>query len=391
MSRARLIRTCRELMVKQYARRNASQSTMREAEGVLDPEILTIGFARRFATYKRATLLLKDPERLKKIINDPERPIQIIFAGKAHPKDREGKDIIRQLIAFAKTPELRQRIVFLEDYDINVTRNLIQGADVWLNTPRRPMEACGTSGMKAAVNGVLNVSVLDGWWCEGYRKDRGWAIGNGEEYDDHGYQDMVDSYALYNLLENDVIPCFYDRKNGESPEKWIQMMKASMKMALDHYCTHRMVLEYDKKFYQPALESYRTFTDDGAEKARQMLAQKKRLMSLWNNIQVKEPARKNNGPFRIGESFQISAEIFLGDIRPEEVLVELYYGKLRAFDTLLSGMTLKMEVEKELGQGKYLYSCSLLCEASGGFGFTVRVSPNGDGFLRFTSGLITWA
>ncbi len=391
MSRARLIRTCRELMVKQYARRNASQSTMREAEGVLDPEILTIGFARRFATYKRATLLLKDPERLKKIINDPERPIQIIFAGKAHPKDREGKDIIRQLIAFAKTPELRQRIVFLEDYDINITRNLIQGVDVWLNTPRRPMEACGTSGMKAAVNGVLNVSVLDGWWCEGYRKDRGWAIGNGEEYDDHGYQDMVDSYALYNLLENDVIPCFYDRKNGESPEKWIQMMKASMKMALDHYCTHRMVLEYDKKFYQPALESYRTFTDDGAENARQMLAQKKRLMSLWNNIQVKEPARKNNGPFRIGESFQISAEIFLGDLRPEEVLVELYYGKLRAFDTLLSGMTLKMEVEKELGQGKYLYSCSLLCEASGGFGFTVRVSPNGDGFLRFTSGLITWA
>ncbi len=291
MSRARLIRTCRELMVRQYGRRNAPQSTMREAEGVLDPEILTIGFARRFATYKRATLLLKDPERLKKIINDPDRPVQIIFAGKAHPKDREGKDIIRQLIEFAKDPELRQRIVFLEDYDINVTRYLVQGADVWLNTPRRPMEACGTSGMKAAINGVLNVSVLDGWWCEGYREDRGWAIGNGEEYDDHEYQDMVDSYALYNLLENDVIPCFYDRKNGESPEKWTKMMKASMKMALEHYCTHRMVLEYDQKFYQPAIESYQTFTRNNAEKAKQMLAQKKRLMGLWKNIQVKEPQR----------------------------------------------------------------------------------------------------
>lgn len=391
MSRARLIRTCRELMVKQYGRRNASQSTMREAEGVLDPEILTIGFARRFATYKRATLLLKDPERLKKIINDPDRPVQIIFAGKAHPKDREGKDIIRQLIAFAKDPELRQRIVFLEDYDINVTRNLIQGADVWLNTPRRPMEACGTSGMKAAINGVLNVSVLDGWWCEGYREDRGWAIGNGEEYDDHEYQDMVDSYALYNLLENDVIPSFYDRKNGESPEKWTKMMKESMKMALDDYCTHRMVLEYNQKFYKPAIESYETFTRNNAENAKQMLAQKKRLMNLWQSIQVKEPTREYNGPFRIGESFQISAEVSLGEIRPEEVLVELYYGKLRTIDTLLPGMTQTMEVEKELGPGTYHYSCLLPCASSGRFGFTVRVSPKGDDFLRFTSGLITWA
>jgi starch phosphorylase len=391
MSRARLIRTCRELMVRQYGRRNAPQSTMRDAEGVLDPDILTIGFARRFATYKRATLLLKDPERLKKIINDPDKPVQIIFAGKAHPKDGEGKEIIRQLIAFAKDPEVRQRIVFLEDYDINVTRTLIQGADIWLNTPRRPMEACGTSGMKAAVNGVLNVSVLDGWWCEGFREDRGWAIGNGEEYDDHEYQDMVDSYALYNLLENDVIPCFYDRKNGESPGKWTSMMKASMKMALEHYCTHRMVLEYDRKFYQPALESYRTFTQNDTEKARQMLAQKKRLVDMWKDIQVKEPVREHDGPFRIGESFQISAEISLGEIRPEEVLVELYYGKLRAIDTLLPGMTQAMEVEKELGQGTYLYSCLLPCASSGRFGFTVRVSPKGDDFLRYTPGLITWA
>jgi starch phosphorylase len=328
--------------------------------------------------------------RLKKIINDPDKPVQIIFAGKAHPKDREGKDIIRQLIAFAKDPELRHRIVFLEDYDINVTRNLVQGADIWLNTPRRPMEACGTSGMKAAINGVLNVSVLDGWWCEGYREDRGWAIGNGEEYEDHEYQDMVDSYALYNLLENDVIPCFYERKNGKSPTKWISMMKASMKMALKHYCTHRMVLEYDQKFYQPAFGSYRKFTQDGAEKAKQMLTQKKRLLNLWKNIQVKVPDRKHNGPFRIGESFQISAEISLGEIRPEEVLVELYYGKLRSVDTLLSGMTQVMEVEEELNKGTYLYSCFLPCEASGGFGFTVRVNPKGDDFLRFTPGLITW-
>jgi len=286
---------------------------------------------------------------------------------------------------------LRHRIIFLENYDMNVTRNLVQGVDIWLNTPRRPMEACGTSGMKAAINGVLNVSVLDGWWCEGYREDRGWAIGNGEEYDDHEYQDMVDSYALYNLLENDVIPCFYDRKNGESPERWIQMMKASMKMALKHFCTHRMVLEYEQKFYQPAIESYRAFTQNEAESAKQTLAQRKRLMHLWKDIQVKEPAKKNSGPFRIGESIQVSVEVSLGEIRPEEVLVELYYGKLRSIDMLMSGMTQVMEVEKELDQGTYLYSCLLPCESSGRFGFTVRVSPKGDGFLRFTPGLITWA
>jgi len=327
---------------------------------------------------------------MEKIINHPNKPVQIIFAGKAHPKDSEGKEIIRQLTVFARDPEVRHRIVFLEDYDINITRNLVQGADVWLNTPRRPLEACGTSGMKAAINGVLNVSVLDGWWCEGYREDRGWAIGNGEEYDDPDYQDMVDSYALYNLLENDVIPSFYDRKNGETPEKWTRMMKASMKMALDHYCTHRMVMAYDEKFYQPAFKRYKHIIRNEAVEAGQLLAQKKRLVDLWNDIQLKEPVREHNGPFRIGESFKIFAEVSLGDIRPEEVLVELYYGKMRTIDTLLSGNTQTMEVAEELGQGTYRFSCLLPCDTSGRFGFTVRVSPMGDDFLRFTPGLITW-
>jgi len=391
MSRARLVRTCRELMVRQYGRRNAPQSVMQDAESVLDPDILTIGFARRFATYKRATLILKDPQRLKKIITDPDKPVQIIFAGKAHPKDNEGKAIIKKLIEFAKDPDLRHRIVFLEDYDTNITRNLVQGADIWLNTPRRPLEACGTSGMKAAVNGVLNVSVLDGWWCEGYAEDRGWAIGSGEEYDDHEYQDMVDSYALYNLLENDVIPAFYDRRNGETPEKWTHMMKASMKMVIDDFCTHRMVMDYRQKFYQPALENFETITQKNAEKAGQMLAQKKRLTRLWKAIQVKEPSRKGDGPFRIGESFKITTEVFLGDIRPEDVRVELYFGELRSVDTLLSGNTQNMEVEADLGQGAYRYACLLPCNTSGRFGFTVRVRPQGDAFLRFTPGLIAWA
>ena len=391
MSRARLIRNCRALMVRQYGRRNAPQAVMRSAETVLDQDVLTIGFARRFASYKRATLLLKDTERLKALITSESMPVQFIFAGKAHPKDQEAKEIVKGLIEFARDETVRHRIVFLEDYDINVARYLIQGADIWLNTPRRPMEACGTSGMKAAINGVLNVSILDGWWCEGYREDRGWAIGNGEEYPDHEYQDMVDSHALYNLLENDVIPTFYDRKNGEIPVKWVRMMKASMKMAMDHFCTHRMVQEYEKKFYIEAGENSKVFLAEGAQKAKQMLKQRQRLISMWKHIKINPPARKEAGPFVIGESFLVTAEVVLGDIRPEEVEVEVYYGKLKAVDKLSESRTQHMEVEKNLGDGRYIYACRLKCDFAGQFGFTVRVFPTGDDYLKFTPGLISWA
>jgi starch phosphorylase len=391
MSRARLVRSCRALMVRQFGRRNAPQSVMRSAETVLDQEVLTIGFARRFASYKRATLLLKDPDRLKALITSEEMPVQFIFAGKAHPKDSEAKELVKRLIDFTRDEAVRQRIIFLEDYDINVGRYLTQGADVWLNTPRRPMEACGTSGMKAAINGVLNVSILDGWWCEGYREDRGWAIGNGEEYPDHEYQDMVDSHALYNVLENDVIPTFYDRKNGETPVKWTQMMKASMTMAMEHFCTHRMVQDYNTMFYKEAGENSKTFLAEGAQKAKQMLEQRRRLLSLWKHVKINPPVRKDAGFFIIGESFTVTAEITLGDIRPEEVDVELYYGNLIPTDKISSSLTQTMEVEQALENGRYMYACKLVCESAGRFGFTVRVTPKGDDYLKFTPGLISWA
>jgi starch phosphorylase len=390
MSRARLVRVCRGLMVRQYGRRNASQAVMREAETVLDPDILTIGFARRFATYKRATLLLKDLDRIDAILNSKERPVQIIFAGKAHPKDDQGKEIIKQIIEFAQRSKIRHRIVFLEDYDINVARNLVQGVDVWLNTPRRPMEACGTSGMKAAINGVLNVSVLDGWWCEGFSEETGWAIGGGEEYPDHDYQDMVDSQALYNLLENDVIPCFYESKNGRASERWTRMMKASMKMVLQQFCSHLMADRYTKRYYQAAAANYQTITGNAAEQAFQLLKQKQRLQDMWNKIGLKAPVPLQSGPFRVGEAFQIKTEIFLGKLTPEEVRVELYYGSLKSIDALAEGQTQIMEVHKDNGDGNYTYACRLPCEVSGRFGFTVRVTPEGDDHLRFTPGLIAW-
>ncbi len=391
MSRSRLIRICRKLMVKQYSRRNAPKKVIEEAETALDQEILTIGFARRFATYKRANLLLQNPDRLEAIIMDEERPVQFIFAGKAHPKDDQGKELIKLLIEFASRSGVRQRMVFLEDYDINIARHLKQGADVWLNTPRRPFEACGTSGMKAAVNGVLNLSILDGWWCEGYSEERGWRIGNGEEYGDPDYQDAVESQALYNTLENDVIPSFYDRKHGGLPDKWLGMMKASIKMGLHNFCSQIMVSKYTKKFYQTAASQFHALLTNEALAAKNKAAQHERLDLHWKDIRIAQPVPEKTGSFRVGESFKVTCEVDLGVLTPNEVEVEIYYGLVKSIDTLTSSDTEVMDVLEDRGNGKYLYGCTLTCRISGRYGFTARIIPQGDDWIRFAPGLISWA
>jgi starch phosphorylase len=391
MNRARLVRTCREQLIKQYNRRNAPRNVIEALESVLDPDVLTIAFARRFATYKRAHLLFKDPQRLEAIVNSAKCPAQFIFAGKAHPKDNEGKELIKKLFEFASQPELRDRIIFLEDYDMHLARHLFQGADVWLNTPRRPLEACGTSGMKAAINGVLNVSILDGWWCEGYTEERGWRIGNGEEYADHDYQDAVESQALYNVLENEVIPSFYDRKNGDLPGSWLKKMKASMKMAMEMFCSLRMVMDYNNRYYIPAAKRYDTLLGGQAEEARNLATQIKRLRSLWKDIEIRSPASKNHGPFHVGKNFEVTAEINLAELRPDEVDVEIYYGRMHSLEDLAVGHVEQMGVLEDRGNGYYLYGCSLTCQSSGRFGFTVRVAPRGDERVKSTPRLLTWA
>ena len=390
-NRSRLIRTCRRQLVKQYARRNAPRNVIEILESVLDQNSLTIAFARRFATYKRAHLLLQDPERLASIVNNKNYPVQIVFAGKAHPKDQEGKDLVKQLFQFASKPEVRDRIVFLEDYDMHLARHLLQGADVWLNTPRRPMEACGTSGMKAAINGVINVSILDGWWCEGFSEERGWRIGNGEEYEDHDYQDAIESQALYNVLENEVIPCFYDRGNGDLPNCWLQKMKASMKMAMEMFCSLRMVGEYEEHFYNPAAKRFDELVANNGEEARRLAEQIKKLRSVWQQIQIGAPIRQNIGPFRVGDAFQVTSEINLGELHPDEVDVELYFGHMKSLETLDESNVEPMNVQENRGNGQYLYGCSLSCKVSGRFGFTVRVKPRGDERLKSRPGLLTWA
>ncbi|MFZ7124865.1 MAG: alpha-glucan family phosphorylase [Desulfobacterales bacterium] len=391
LNRARLIRHCRKRMVEQHQRRNAPMGVMKEVENVLDQDILTIAFARRFATYKRATLLLKDPERLEAMITNEERPVQLIFAGKAHPQDNEGKGLIQRLIEFSQRPGMRHRIIFLEDYDIHTARRLVQGADVWLNTPRRPFEACGTSGMKAAINGVLNVSILDGWWCEGYDESRGWRIGNGEEFEDSEYQDRVEAQALYNVLENDVIPCFYDRENGGIPTRWLAKMKASIQMAMENFSARRMVADYNTRFYIPASMRYRKLLESNAAEALRLSRLHARLAALWKDVLIDPPARTSDAPLRVGESLDISVVVFLGELSPEEVEVELCYGRPISVDKLDATFREKLAVKEKRSDGAYLYTCAISCKNPGRYGFTARVTPKGDTWTRFMPGWVTWA
>jgi glycogen phosphorylase len=391
MSRARLLRACRNRMVRQYARRNAPAAMIEDAESVLDQDTLTIGFARRFATYKRAGLLLLEPRRLEALLTDAKRPVQIIFAGKAHPQDEQGKQLIKQLIEFCRQEKVKRRVVFLEDYDIQTARYLVQGCDVWLNTPRRPYEACGTSGMKAALNGVLNLSILDGWWAEGYNESVGWAIGHGDEIGDPTYLDAVESQALFNLLENGVIPKFYNRKNGDHPAEWVTMMKASMQLAIGKFCSLRMVGDYDDRFYIPAAVAMANLLEDGARLGRELAERHERLRQYWPQLKIDAPVRETSGPFRVGDAFQVTTVAYLGDLRPEEVSVDLYYGLAASIDAVVRSQTVSMSMVEQLGDGRFLYRCKVQCQDAGRYAFTSRIVPAGDDWIRTTPGLVTWA
>ncbi|MEW5978850.1 MAG: alpha-glucan family phosphorylase [Acidobacteriota bacterium] len=387
----RLVAFVRRRLVAQLKRRGASDPQLIQARSVLNSDVLTIGFARRFATYKRATLLLRDPERLKRILSHDQRPVQLLFAGKAHPRDQEGKELIRELVHFTREESVRRRVVFLEDYDMAVARYLVQGVDVWLNTPRRPLEASGTSGMKVLANGGLNLSILDGWWCEGYESQTGWAIGSGEEYSDLEYQDRVECDALFNLLEEEVVPLYYDRTSDDLPRAWIAKMKESMKRLCPRFNTNRMVAEYTERFYVPAARRYRRLVENGAERAKALVQWRTRMYRYWKEVRVEEVANEHPENVLLGTNLNVTARVRLGAIPPEDVAVQLYHGGLDTNGRLQQGESTPMTLRKAVGEGTYIYEGEVPCQKSGRCGFTVRVLPaHPDALVPYECPLVAW-
>ncbi|MHC4221009.1 MAG: alpha-glucan family phosphorylase, partial [Planctomycetota bacterium] len=399
-----LIAFARRRLKAQMKRRGTYHTELNQAEEVLDPEALTIGFARRFARYKRGNLLLRDPERLIKLLTDKKRPVQIIFAGKAHPRDTEGKEIIRQIVHFAKHYDVRRRIVFLEDYDANVARFLVQGVDIWLNNPRRPMEASGTSGMKASVNGALNLSTPDGWWCEGYHPDAGWVIGTGEDYEDLTYQDIVESQTIYNLLENEIVPLFYTRSTDNLPRAWIRRVKNSIRLIVPQFNTHRMVAEYTNLFYMPAARMWNEFIADDKAKARELSRWKGQMTKAWPQLNIKDVQIKFNDTqeqsqfnykqpqFKVGTEMAVKAMVGLGSIDPGDVLVELYYGQVDAWGNIVDGTAVKMDCKESCDQpGNFWFEGLISCGVTGKYGMAVRVLPNHPDMINpYEMQLILW-
>jgi starch phosphorylase len=388
--RERLVFFARKRLREQLRRQGAGQALQRAAEEVLSPDALTIGFSRRFATYKRANLLFLQPERLIRLLADEKRPVQIIFAGKAHPQDLPAKEIIRSVKHFATDPRVRHRMVFVEDYDINVARYMVQGVDVWLNTPRRPLEASGTSGMKAAANGALNVSVLDGWWDEGYSPDVGWAIGSGELYGNPEEQDRVECEALYNLLENEIVPMFYERDRGGLPRAWIAMMKASMRKLGAFFNTQRMVREYSESSYLPAHRGGVRLSADLCAAAKALAAWRSRVASAWPGVSIRVDDIRRHKDMRVGDTVGATVRVRLGNLSPDDVTVEIWHGPYTAAGGIRQGSVLPAFHEKREGDEE-IYRVEVPCVSSGRYGFAARVVPRHRDLVNpFTPLLLTW-
>lgn len=389
----RLIDFCRERLKAQIINRGFTKNEINHAEQILTPEALTIGFARRFATYKRGTLLFRDIERLKKIISNQHRPVQIIFAGKAHPHDNGGKELIKNIAEICRREEFRDHIVFLEDYDINVARYMVQGVDVWLNNPRRPLEASGTSGMKVPPNGGLNFSILDGWWDEAYDGQNGWAIGNREEYTDLEYQDEVESNALYNVLENEIIPLYYERGRDDIPRQWVTAMKWSMQTVCPQFSTNRMVADYFNKFYTNASRRYINMTSDDFKKSKELKSWKDNISSKWSKVSFENtmsemPSRN----LQVGSKFEVKTIVNLGNIAPDSVRVELYHGKLSMKDEITEPTIVEMKHSSDLGNGRHSFIGSLECVNTGQSGYAIRMYPyHKDLGYKFDMKMIIWS
>ncbi|MFC9290373.1 glycosyltransferase family 1 protein [Streptomyces sp. NPDC057052] len=373
--RGQLVAEVRDRLRASWRQRGAGTAELGWIDGVLDPDVLTIGFARRVPSYKRLTLMLRDRDRLTELLLHPERPVQIVVAGKAHPADDGGKRLIQELVRFADDPRVRHRIVFLPDYGMGMAQKLYPGCDIWLNNPLRPLEACGTSGMKAALNGCLNLSVLDGWWDEWFRPDFGWAIptadGSGTDTD---HRDDIEAAALYDLLEQRVTPRFYERGAGGLPDRWIEMVRQTITHLGPKVLAGRMVREYVERLYTPAAQAHRALDPDAA---RDLAAWKAKVRAAWPAVTVDHVETSAATPTaELGTTLALRVRLRLGDLTPDDVEVQAVSGRVDAEDRITDGTAVPL---KPVGgpdlEGNWLYEGPLSLDRTGPYGYTVRILP----------------
>ena len=369
-ARESLVAYARERLCRQLAASGASPEEIDGAKQLFDPNALTLGFARRFATYKRPNLLLHDPQRLLRLLTDPQRPVQLIIAGKAHPADQAGQALIREWVHFIRQPETRPHAIFLSDYDMLLTEHLVQGVDVWINTPRRPWEACGTSGMKVLANGGINLSELDGWWAEAYTPEVGWALGDGREHGEDPAWDAVEANALYTLLEREVVPEFYSRDEQGIPTAWVERMRESMARLTPRFSTNRSVREYTVQHYLPAAAAYRGRAADNGAVARDIVGWEHALKEKWVTLRFGEVKVQTNTAQHVFE-----AEVYFNDLDPNAVRVELYA------DGINGGSPIRQEMSRVEPSGeprRWIYRASVSATRSAG-DYTARITPHRAG------------
>ena len=371
----KLLKLVRDNVTARLKNNGVHYEKIREIVSGLNPDALTIGFARRFATYKRAALIFKDLERITQILNDTNRPVQIIFAGKAHPADKEGQDLIKYIHEISLMPQFKGKIFLLENYNINVARHLVSGVDVWLNNPRRPMEASGTSGEKASVNGVVNFSILDGWWAEGYNTKNGWAIGTNEEYYSYEEQDLADSESIYKTLEDKIIPTYYNKNEKGLSETWIRLMKNSIMSTGGKYSTARMVVDYTEKLYMPLLNLTNKYFNS-LENVTEYNKIKQELYANWNDIKITQENNADNITVDAGNKIKVSCKVELPNIDKDYIQTECYYGKILENGIVEDINIMPMDLVEENNETKtYTYETKIEMKTGGNYGYTFRVMP----------------
>ena len=374
LRKERLFKLVNENITNRLRNSGMHYDQIREITSKLNPNALTIGFARRFATYKRATLIFKDLERITQILNDESRPVQLIFAGKAHPKDIEGQNLIKRIHEISMMPQFKGKIFLLEGYNMEISRHLISGVDVWLNNPRRPMAASGTSGEKASVNGVVNFSILDGWWAEGYTQKNGWAIGTNAEYYSYEEQDIADSESIYNILENKIIPAYYNKENGISKE-WLKLMKNSIISTGGNYSTARMLVDYTNKLYMPLCNLTNKYFKN-LDLVTEYNKVKNDLYANWEDIAIEQNNNLDNISMDAGKNIDVSCLVKLPNINVENIEAQVYYGKILDNGTIENISIIPMELVKSDNESKiYTYTAKIELKTGGNYGYTFRVMP----------------